>query len=68
MCQGITSKHVYLMKPVSAKAHIKRDRSEQPLRSKTIPRIVSDVCLEEVSLTLADVCFFLKIFAFVCYV
>lgn len=55
MSQKNSSKHVYIMKPVSAQARIKRDRNEQPLRLKSTPRITSDLCLEEVSLSLADV-------------
>lgn len=44
----------YIMPSVSAQAHVKRNRSTQPLRSST-PRIVCDLILEEVPLTLCDV-------------
>ncbi|KAJ8974057.1 hypothetical protein NQ317_002303 [Molorchus minor] len=43
----------YIVPSVSAQAHLKRNRSTQPLRSNT-PRIVSDLILEEVLLTLVD--------------
>lgn len=44
----------YIIPSVSAQAHIKRNRSTQPLRSST-PRIICDLILEEVLLTLVDV-------------
>ncbi|CAG9818576.1 unnamed protein product [Phaedon cochleariae] len=43
----------YIIPFVSAHAHLKRHRSTQPLRSST-PRIVCDLSLEEVPLTLSD--------------
>ena len=50
--------HRYVLSPVSAQAHVKRNRSEQPLRSRSQPRIVCDLELEEVPLSLDDVsCF-----------
>lgn len=45
----------YILAPVSAQAQIKRNRSEQPLRSADTPRIVCDLSLEEVPLSLIDV-------------
>ncbi|XP_047110726.1 vacuolar protein sorting-associated protein 13D [Schistocerca piceifrons] len=54
MSKSSTWEHHFLMSPVSAQAHIKRNRSEQPLRSKTQPRIVCDLQLDEVPLTLVD--------------
>ncbi|KAJ8964860.1 hypothetical protein NQ314_004578 [Rhamnusium bicolor] len=55
MCPNRTKKHTknYIVPSVSAQAHIKRNRSTQPLRSST-PRIVCDLLLEEVPLTLVD--------------
>ncbi|KAJ9601169.1 hypothetical protein L9F63_000689, partial [Diploptera punctata] len=50
----LTEKHQFVLSPVSAQAHIKRNRSEQPLRSRTQPRIVCDLHLEEVPLSLTD--------------
>lgn len=49
-------KHIknYILPCVSAQAHLKRNCSTQPLRSST-PRIVCDLILEEVHLTLVDV-------------
>lgn len=47
--------HSFLLSPVSAQAHVKRNRSEQPLRSRFQPRIVCDLHLEEVPLSLFDV-------------
>ncbi|XP_069683777.1 intermembrane lipid transfer protein Vps13D isoform X2 [Periplaneta americana] len=54
MSQYLTLKHQFVLSPVSAQAHIKRNRSEQPLRSRTQPRIVCDLHLEEVPLSLTD--------------
>ena len=48
-------KHNYLISPVSAQAHLKRDRSETPLRTRSRPRLVCDLILNEVQLTLNDV-------------
>ncbi|XP_057336557.1 intermembrane lipid transfer protein Vps13D isoform X1 [Microplitis mediator] len=45
----------YVLSPVSAKAHIKRDRSEKPLRSVLQPRIVVNLQLDQVPLSLTDV-------------
>nr|XP_015839049.1 PREDICTED: vacuolar protein sorting-associated protein 13D isoform X1 [Tribolium castaneum] len=44
----------YILAPVSALAHVKRNRSEQPLRSSDTPRVVCDLILDEVPLTLID--------------
>ncbi|XP_054285267.1 intermembrane lipid transfer protein VPS13D-like [Macrosteles quadrilineatus] len=46
--------HCYLLVPVSAEAQTKRNRSEQPLRSRTQPRIVCDLKFDQVRLTLTD--------------
>lgn len=45
----------YILSPVSAEAHVKRDRSERPLRSPNKPRIVVDLSLGQVPLSLTDV-------------
>ncbi|XP_026669305.1 vacuolar protein sorting-associated protein 13D isoform X1 [Ceratina calcarata] len=45
----------YILSPVNARAHIKRDRSERPLRSTNKPRIVVDLQLDDVPLCLTDV-------------
>lgn len=45
----------YILAPVSAQAQLKRNRSEAPLKSGDSPRIVCDLCLEEVPLVLIDV-------------
>lgn len=47
--------HKYLVAPVSACAHLQRNRSEQPLRSKDTPRVVCDLTLDQVPLSLVDV-------------
>ncbi|XP_066594830.1 intermembrane lipid transfer protein Vps13D isoform X2 [Prorops nasuta] len=44
----------YILSPVNARAHIKRDRSERPLRSINKPRFVIDLLLDEVPLTITD--------------
>ncbi|XP_055691450.1 intermembrane lipid transfer protein Vps13D isoform X2 [Lutzomyia longipalpis] len=46
--------HQYIVSPVSAQAKLKRDRSENPLRTRSRPRLVCDLVLEEVSLSLTD--------------
>lgn len=47
--------HRYVVSPVSARAHLKRDRSETPLRTRSRPRLVCELVLNEVQLTLNDV-------------
>lgn len=44
-----------ILSPVNARAHIKRDRTERPLRSINKPRIVVDLLLDEVPLFITDV-------------
>lgn len=44
-----------ILLPVNARAHVKRDRSERPLRSTNKPRIVVDLLLDDVPLCLTDV-------------
>ncbi|XP_076167518.1 vacuolar protein sorting 13D isoform X3 [Ptiloglossa arizonensis] len=51
--KNIIKKHI--LSPVSARAHIKRDRSERPLRSISKPRIIVDLLLDDVPLYLTDV-------------
>lgn len=51
---SIKWQHRYVISPVSAQARFKRDRSEQPLRTRNRPRFVCDLVLNEVSLTLVD--------------
>ncbi|XP_071874811.1 vacuolar protein sorting 13D isoform X1 [Bombus fervidus] len=50
---NIIKNHILL--PVNARAHIKRDRSERPLRSTNKPRMVVDLLLDDVPLCLTDV-------------
>lgn len=50
-----SSKHEYIVSPVSAQARFKRDRSEMPLRTRSRPRLTCDLILNEVQLTLCDV-------------
>lgn len=54
------SKHEYIVSPVSAQARFKRDRSEMPLRTRSRPRLICDLVLNEVQLTLSDVSFFCR--------
>lgn len=49
-----TSNHDFIVNPVSAQAHLKRDRSEMPLRTRSRPRLTCDLILNEVQLTLND--------------
>ncbi|XP_020286741.1 vacuolar protein sorting-associated protein 13D isoform X3 [Pseudomyrmex gracilis] len=51
--KNVLKQHILL--PVNARAHIKRDRTERPLRSITKPRIVIDLLLDEVPLSITDV-------------
>ncbi|CAH1134889.1 unnamed protein product [Ceutorhynchus assimilis] len=44
----------YIVPSVSAQAHLKRNRSLQPLRSSSTPRIICDLILDEVPFTLVD--------------
>ncbi|KAJ6645642.1 Vacuolar protein sorting-associated protein 13D [Pseudolycoriella hygida] len=46
--------HQFVISPVCAQAHLKRDRSETPLRTRSRPRLVCDLILNEVQLTLND--------------
>ncbi|KYN30792.1 Vacuolar protein sorting-associated protein 13D [Trachymyrmex septentrionalis] len=46
--------HRHILSPVNARAHIKRDRTERPLRSINKPRIVVDLLLDEVPLSITD--------------
>lgn len=57
MSPGQSSRHnqYYILAPVSAQAKIKRNRSERPLRSNDTPRIVCDLQLDEVPMTLDNV-------------
>ncbi|XP_043601959.1 vacuolar protein sorting-associated protein 13D isoform X2 [Bombus pyrosoma] len=50
---NIIKNHILL--PVNARAHIKRDRSERPLRSTNKPRMIVDLLLDDVPLSLTDV-------------
>lgn len=45
----------YILSPVCAQAHIRRNCCEHPLRSADNPRIWCDLQLEEVPLILVDV-------------
>ncbi|RLU23666.1 hypothetical protein DMN91_003872 [Ooceraea biroi] len=49
-----STKH-HILSPVNARAHIKRDRTERPLRSVNKPRIVVDLRLDEVPLSITDI-------------
>lgn len=55
------NKH-YILPPVSAQAHVRRNRSEQPLRNLDSPRIACDLQLDEVPLTLVDVSIIISLF------
>lgn len=55
MARTASQKHSYILSPVHAVAHFKRNRSEKPLRSRTHPRVVCDLLLDQVPLSLTDV-------------
>ncbi|XP_053697242.1 intermembrane lipid transfer protein Vps13D [Sabethes cyaneus] len=46
---------VYVISPISAKAQLKRDRSDTPLRTRSRPRLVCDLIWDEIKITLSDV-------------
>ncbi|KAL7019068.1 hypothetical protein ACKWTF_011000 [Chironomus riparius] len=46
--------HEYIIKPVSAQAKFKRDRSETPLRTRNRPRLTCNLILNEISLSLNE--------------
>lgn len=46
--------HRFVISPVTAHAKLKRDRSENPLRTRNRPRLVCELVVNEMSLTLVD--------------
>ncbi|XP_058818048.1 intermembrane lipid transfer protein Vps13D isoform X2 [Topomyia yanbarensis] len=46
---------VYIINPISAKAQLKRDRSETPLRTRSRPRLVCDLIWDEIKITFSDI-------------
>ncbi|XP_034948002.1 vacuolar protein sorting-associated protein 13D isoform X2 [Chelonus insularis] len=54
MSESKNTKWNYVLSPVSAQAHIKRDRSEKPLRTISQPRIIVNLQLDQVPLSLTD--------------
>ena len=52
---GENDKHEYVISPISAKAQLKRDRSETPLRTRSRPRLMCDLLWEEISIVITDV-------------
>lgn len=51
---GAKWQHRFVISPVTAQAKLKRDRSETPLRTRNRPRLVCDLVVNEMSLTLVD--------------
>lgn len=47
--------HEFIIKPVSAQAKLKRDRSETPLRTRSRPRLTCDLIWNEISLSINEV-------------
>lgn len=54
---GSGFQHKYIIHPITAQAHFKRDRSETPLRTRSRPRLSCEVTVNEVNLSLDDVRF-----------
>ncbi|XP_053625592.1 intermembrane lipid transfer protein Vps13D isoform X2 [Plodia interpunctella] len=54
MSQTWKCQHQYLVSPASAAARVRRERSEQPLRSRTRPRISAHLTLDSVLLNLTS--------------
>jgi vacuolar protein sorting-associated protein 13D len=50
----LKSKYNYIIKPVSAQAKLKRDRSEIPLRTRNRPRLTCNLIWNEISLSLNE--------------
>lgn len=50
----LKTNHEFIIKPVSAQAKLKRDRSETPLRTRNRPRLTCDLHWNEVSLSLNE--------------
>lgn len=57
--------HEFILAPVNAEAHLTRNCSVKPLRSRFSPRIVCDIHLQKIPLSLSEV---LDIFIIVCIV
>lgn len=51
---NLKTDHEFIIKPVSAQAKLKKDRSEMPLRTRTRPRLICDLIWNEVSLSLNE--------------
>lgn len=47
--------HRYLLAPATAAARVRRERTEQPLRSRTRPRLAAHLTLDTVALDLTQV-------------
>lgn len=47
----------FIINPITAQAHFKRDRSETPLRTRSRPRLSCEVIVDEIHLSLSDVSF-----------
>ena len=51
----IVQSHDYTLFPTNARAHIKRNTSEKPLKSASMPRVNIDIIIEEVAVSLSNV-------------
>lgn len=57
MHEILTSSHGFVINPVTAVAQLKRERCEQPLRSRARPRFTCQLSLDEVPILITDVSF-----------
>lgn len=55
MAQTWKASHRYLVEPASATARVRRERSGQPLRARTRPRLTAHLTLHTVALNLTSV-------------
>lgn len=58
VCTSPTSSlksHEFILAPVNAEAHVTRNCSVKPLRSRFSPRIVCDIRLQKIPLSLSEV-------------
>lgn len=66
MHEILTANLGFVINPVTAVAQLKRERCEQPLRSRTRPRFTCQLSLDDVPILITDVCFNYYFFSFIC--
>lgn len=51
----VLKSHEFILAPVNAEAHLTRNCSVKPLRSRFSPRIICDIHLQKIPLSLSEV-------------